>query len=171
MLETIKDNWQIIAFCLGILAVGWKRLKQAILWTYSFIGHLRTLSKRAEMLDEYVSIMQIDSGLSPEMRFTMDGEGRCIDISPSFLSYFGWTEKDLISRNWEGVINENSIEQVVAKWERAYEQGKVYDNKQYINHRDGTKSLCEVRAEPIKDKNGNILKFRGRVDVIREDEN
>lgn len=155
-----------VALFLTSCAVLWAYGARFGKWCWKSAKAIHRMSERADAFAQLQEIFEADEVLSPEMKFTMDAEGGCEYISPSFLAHFNWTTRELINNNWEGIIGEESYASVLQKWDRAYKTGKDYQNDQIIIHRDNTRSLCRVRAVPIKDTSGKVKKFRGRIDIL-----
>lgn len=118
---------------------------------------------------EFVGVTSLRLDIADEARkcmtFRLGPCGECTAISPMFLRFFGYTDKDILGSDWEFCIAKQSIADVQDRWRKAYTKKTHYRNDQFIVDSDGKEHYCRVQGYPMC-KDNDLQGFYGTVEVL-----
>jgi hypothetical protein len=94
-------------------------------------------------------------------------------ISQSWLDYTGFSKEQGMGWGWESVIHPEDVDRVVANWRTALAAGAPVEHELRCRRADGTYHWFLYRGLPLRDDEGNVVKWYGTVtniDALKETE-
>jgi PAS domain S-box-containing protein len=82
-------------------------------------------------------------------------------VNKRFVEYSGASAEQTAGSGWEALIHPDDLEQHVGKWMEAVATGKPYENEVRSRRSDGQYRWQLDRGVPLRDANGNIVKWYG----------
>jgi PAS domain S-box-containing protein len=89
-------------------------------------------------------------------------------VSRHFAEYSGLSAEQTAGSVWKGVIHPDDLERHVGKWREAIATGKPHENEARFRRSDGQYRWHVDRGVPLRDQNGNIIKWYGVVTDIED---
>ena len=93
----------------------------------------------------------------PGMVHTMTAAGGVEFVNHQILEYFGKTIEEL--HDWQPLVHPDDRSRVVEGWLRSVETGEPYDVEHRVLAADGTYRWMHSRGLPLRDLNGNIVRW------------
>ncbi|WP_247236308.1 ATP-binding protein [Telluribacter sp. SYSU D00476] len=103
----------------------------------------------------------------PQLIWARDVEGEPTYFNKILSDYTGVSHEQLRS-NWMHAIHPEDYEKVQKAWQMARETGSAYEVEYRLKRYDGTFRWFLARGVPMKDSNGDILKWYGASTDIQE---
>jgi diguanylate cyclase (GGDEF)-like protein/PAS domain S-box-containing protein len=97
----------------------------------------------------------------PEIIWTADPNGMDEFFNPRCFDYTGLTLKQLRGASWHEIIHPDDLEGCLAKWTSALQTGDPYDVEYRLRGKDGGFRWFLGRANPVRDANGEVVKWFG----------
>lgn len=97
----------------------------------------------------------------PAMIFVTDFTGLNVYTNAQYQRYTGLSDEKLLGDQWARIIHRDDVERVSETWAVRCDAGKSYEIKCRFRRLDGEHRWHLVRAEPIKDATGQILRWVG----------
>ena len=137
-----------IAVC-GALLVGSYRL------------HIQQLRREEKHLREVVETI-------PAMAFTAGPDGSSEFVNRRWLEFAGFTEKTILGSGRQLTVHPNDLDEHLTKWRASLATGVPFENE--VRHRNarGAYRWFLVRAVPLRDRHGTILKWYGTLTDIED---
>ena len=89
-------------------------------------------------------------------------DGSIVYANQGLMDYLGFTEEDLRGENWLNAFHPDDRQRVKDTWRHCVATGVSYDiEARLIRARDGLARWSWLRAQPVRDENGNILHWLG----------
>jgi diguanylate cyclase (GGDEF)-like protein/PAS domain S-box-containing protein len=104
----------------------------------------------------------------PEIIWTADVNGMDDYFNQRCFDYTGLTFEQLQGIGWTKIIHPDDLEVCTEKWESALRTGKPYDVQYRLRGRDGTYRWFLCRANPIRDPEGDVVKWLGTCTDIED---
>ena len=82
-------------------------------------------------------------------------------VNKRFVEYSGASAQQTAGSGWEALIHPDDLEQHVGKWMEALASGKPYENEVRSRRSDGQYRWQLDHGVPLRDEDGNILKWYG----------
>jgi PAS domain S-box-containing protein len=100
-------------------------------------------------------------GTMPAMAFVMRADGSNEFVSRQWIEFSGLSAEQSAGAGWEITLHPDDVERHLAKWRAAQVSGQRFENE--ARHRDvhGNYRWLLVRAVPLRDEHGNIVKWYG----------
>jgi PAS domain S-box-containing protein len=104
----------------------------------------------------------------PAMAFSARPDGSTEFVNRPWLDYTGVPEKDSMGSGWQTTVHPDDLDEHRSKWRASLETGAPLENE--ARHRDahGEYRWFLVRAVPLRDAHGNILKWYGTLTDIED---
>ena len=93
----------------------------------------------------------------PGLTCTMTAEGEVELVNQRILDYTGKTLEEL--RNWAPLIHPDDRSLVITQWGRSVQTGEPYDTQHRIRRADGVYRWFQVRGQPLRNKEGRIVRW------------
>ncbi|MFN6946409.1 MAG: PAS domain S-box protein [Cytophagaceae bacterium] len=84
------------------------------------------------------------------------------------LEYLGRTFNEVIGNGWSEALHPDDYDRTLEVWTKSINTGKKYEIEFRVRKYDGTYRWFLARAVPLKDENGNIIKWYGTCTDIHE---
>src|SRR5258706_1208222 len=95
----------------------------------------------------------------PGLVLTMTAEGELEFVSQQCLDYFGLTLDKLQGWTTSDIVHRDDLPRVLATWRHSIETGDPYDSEYRIRRADGIYRWFHVRALPVRDTDGRIIRW------------
>ena len=115
-----------------------------------------------ERLRESEELHRYTLELGGQLVFTADPGGRIFSISPGFWEQSGLSPG---TRPREGIFPADEPE-VMAAWSKALASGEPFDAEFRMSMRDAVLRYVRVRAAPLRDDKGTILRWYGSIEDV-----
>ena len=104
----------------------------------------------------------------PAMAFSARPDGSTEFINRPWLDYTGLSEKAHLGSGWQLTVHPEDFDEHLSKWRASQASGAPFENE--ARHRDahGEYRWFLVRAVPLRDEYGNILKWYGTLTDIED---
>ena len=104
----------------------------------------------------------------PAMAFSARPDGSTEFINRPWLDYTGLSEKAHLGSGWQLTVHPDDFDEHLSKWRASQASGAPFENE--ARHRDahGEYRWFLVRAVPLRDEYGNILKWYGTLTDIED---
>jgi PAS domain S-box-containing protein len=100
-------------------------------------------------------------------------DGSCDFLSESWLDYMGFTEEQGLGWGWANSIHPEDVGRVVANWRAGLAAGQTVEQELRCRNGNGTYHWFLNRNCPLRDNEGNIIKWYGtltNIDALKETE-
>jgi PAS domain S-box-containing protein len=133
----------------------------ALLWS-GFQLHTRQVRREEKRLRDVIE------GI-PAMAFSVHPDGSPDLINQRWLNYIGSSGATAADgRDWQAAIHPIDAEKHINKWRAALASGEPFENEARHRSACGEYRWFLVRAVPLRDKHGKILKWYGALTDIEE---
>ncbi|RZM23922.1 MAG: PAS domain S-box protein, partial [Pedobacter sp.] len=108
-----------------------------------------------------------------QLAWMADGDGYIFWYNKRWYDYTGTSIEEMRGTGWHTVHHPEHMDRVVEKYNRIFAEGKVWEDLFPLRGKDDSYRWFLSRAVPLKDANGNVLRWFGtNTDVTeqREDE-
>ena len=95
----------------------------------------------------------------PALVCTMNARGETEMVNQQTYDYFGVPFEEIKNWSLSGAVHPDDLEGVVARWRHSVETGAPYDIEHRIRRSDGLYRWFHVRALPLRDQSGGILRW------------
>jgi PAS domain S-box-containing protein len=104
----------------------------------------------------------------PAMAFVTRPDGSSEFVSRPWIEYSGLSEEQTAGSGWAVTLHPDDLEQHLAKWRVSRTTGQPFENE--ARHRDahGNYRWLLARAVPLRDEQGNVLKWYGALTDIED---
>ena len=96
-----------------------------------------------------------------EFAWMADGTGWIFWYNQRWYDYTGMTREEMQGWGWQTVHHPDHLDRVVTKWRRAHETGEPWEDTFPLCGTDGDYRWFLSRAQPIRDANGQIIRWFG----------
>jgi PAS domain S-box-containing protein len=97
-----------------------------------------------------------------------DEKGDIFWYNQRWFDYTGTTLKEMAGSGWQRVYDPDHVQQVVAKISKGFQSGEVWEDTFPLRDRDGNYRWFLSQAVPIRDPEGNVLRWFGTNTDITE---
>jgi len=97
----------------------------------------------------------------PTTAWTARPDGYCDFLNQVWLDYVGMTAERAQGWGWADAIHPDDRKKLVEEWRSSLASGKPVDTEARIRRFDGPYRWFLIRANPLRDESGNILKWYG----------
>jgi PAS domain S-box-containing protein len=104
----------------------------------------------------------------PAMTFVTRPDGSNEFVSQSWIEYSGLSAEQSAGFGWATTLHADDREQHLAKWRVAHSTGQPFENEARHRDADGNYRWLLARAVPLRDQEGNALKWYGALTDIED---
>src|SRR6202046_4448463 len=97
----------------------------------------------------------------PALIHTARADGYVDYFNERWLEYLGVALDELAGWNWTAVVHPEDVEGMVAKWRACLATGEVFEYETRVRSANGEYRWMFHRKVPLRDANGNIVKWYG----------
>jgi PAS domain S-box-containing protein len=104
----------------------------------------------------------------PAMAFSVLPDGSTEFVNRPWLDYTGLSEKVNLDSGWQLTIHPDDFEEHLNKWQASLQTGVPFENEARYRDAHGAYRWFLVRAVPLRDEHGNVLKWYGTLTDIED---
>src|SRR6266403_2299993 len=119
----------------------------------------RGLRLRPETTESLNIQLLVDS--IPALIHTGRPDGYLDYFNKPWLTYFGVTLDKVVGWNWTAVIHPEDVEGILAKWRACLVSGETFEYESRVRRANGEYRWMFHRKVPLRDANGNIVRWYG----------
>src|SRR5579863_5928971 len=119
--------------------------------------------QESELLDVQLLVDSI-----PALIHTARPDGHLDYFNKPWLEYLGVTLDKVSGWNWTAFVHPEDVEGIVAKWRACLATGEVFEYETRVRTANGEYRWMFHRKVPLRDANGNIVKWYGSSMDIHE---
>src|ERR1700675_2287834 len=97
----------------------------------------------------------------PALIHTARPDGYLDYFNKPWLEYLGVTLDEVTGWNWTAVVHPEDVDGIVAKWRACLTTGEVFEFETRVRRANGEYRWMFHRKVPLRDANGNIVKWYG----------
>jgi PAS domain S-box-containing protein len=97
----------------------------------------------------------------PALIHTARPDGYLDYFNKPWLEYLGVTLDKVTGWNWTGFVHPEDVEGIVAKWRACLATGELFEYETRVRRANGDYRWMFHRKVPLRDTNGNIVKWYG----------
>jgi len=145
-------TWWFRMFCVmagGAVLGGFYRL------------HIQQVRREEKHLREVVETI-------PAMAFTAGPDGSSEFVNRRWVEFAGLTEKAILSSSRQLTVHPDDVEEHLTKWRASLATGAPFENEARHCDAHGIYRWFLVRAVPLRDRQGTILKWYGTLTDIED---
>ena len=141
----------------------------------------RVADRTLELEHKAVALQRLNSDLAqknqeldaivhtaPDIIFSRQADGTRDYISSRFYEYTGAAEGSAVGFGWLEYLHPDDKERSLAEWMRCVQSGEAYESEYRIRGVDQQYRWFRARAVPLRDPEGNILKWYGTCSDIHD---
>lgn len=119
------------------------------------------LAQKKQELDAIVQTV-------PDIIFSRQADGARDYISSRFYEYTGAASDSAVGFGWMEYLHPDDKEQSLAHWMRCVQSGEAYESEYRLRGVQGQYRWFRARAVPLRDPQGNIVKWYGTCSDIHD---
>ena len=104
----------------------------------------------------------------PAMAFSVQADGSTEFVNRRTLEYTGLSEETISGPGWQSTIHPEDVDKHLHKWHESLASGEPFENEARHRNAQGEYRWWLVRAVPLRDERGNILKWYGILTDIED---
>ena len=104
----------------------------------------------------------------PGMVFSVAPDGSTEFVNRRVLEYTGLPAEGISGPGWRSTVHPDDLESHVNKWRASLASGEAFENEVRHRNANGEYRWFLVRAVPLRDEHGNILKWYGILTDIED---
>ena len=97
----------------------------------------------------------------PEIVWAADAKGAVEWFNHRWYDYIGKSQETGEWWSWDKCVHPEDLAQTLKKWREAQQEGELFQNEIRVRRHDGQYHWFLVRAWPLRDANGNIVRWFG----------
>jgi PAS domain S-box-containing protein len=98
----------------------------------------------------------------PQLVWTADAEGNCLDFNQNWCEYTGLTVEQSLGSGWLAALHPDDVENAGRVWLNAVHHGTLYENEyRFKRAADNSYRWQLARGLPLKDEQGRVVKWFG----------
>jgi PAS domain S-box-containing protein len=143
-----------------LFRLAWVALIAALI-AAGFLMHSRRVRREENRL------RRVLEGI-PTMAFSVHPDGSLDLVNQQWLDYSGLTVEAKDGRGWESAVHPDDVKTHLEKWRAALASGEAFENEARFRSVSGEYRWFLVRAVPLRDTQGKILRWYGALTDIEE---
>lgn len=97
----------------------------------------------------------------PQLVWTCDSNGSCDYLSPQWTEFTGAERDTKLGFGWLESVHPDDVQRAIDAWRMAMPVGGTFDTEFRLRRADGVYRWFRGRAVPVRDENGEIVKWFG----------
>ncbi|WP_169788183.1 PAS domain S-box protein [Rufibacter tibetensis] len=122
---------------------------------------------RQELIDTVAQMQTLLSAM-PQIAFTATVNGELDYVNGHWREYTGLPKTTVLGEQWISALHPDDAHRAAATWARSVETGQVYEIEFRVRHWTGEYRWYLARAIPLKNEEGEVLKWFGTATDIHE---
>jgi len=149
------------------MSIGWPRrlrLRRGIV-----VRQLARLDAHERSLREHEQDLRDLIETIPAMASVMQPDGAIAFVSRGWTEYTGLTTEQSVGRGWQVAVHPDDIDAHLAQWRASLAAREAFENEtRFRRGTDGQYRWFLVRATPVRDAEGRVLKWYGLLADIED---
>ncbi len=104
----------------------------------------------------------------PALAFSSSPDGKNEWVNRRWVEYSGLSQESSSGSGWRSTVHPDDLDEHVKKWQRSLASGEAFENEARRRSANGEYRWFLVRAVPLHDEHGNILKWYGTLTDIED---
>ena len=104
----------------------------------------------------------------PAMAFSSGPDGSAEFVNRPWLDYSGLSQKANLGSGWQLTIHPDDLDHHLSRWRASLETGAPFENESRQRDANGEYRWFLVRAVPLRDEHGKVLKWYGTLTDIED---
>lgn len=104
----------------------------------------------------------------PQKVWSSKPDGKNDYVNNRFLTFTGLTFEQMMGAGWEKIIHSDDLSNTLQKWNESLKTGKTYEVEYRLRNKDGEYLWHLGRSIPMRDNNGEIIKWMGTATNIHQ---
>ncbi|QLE57072.1 PAS domain-containing protein [Nostoc sp. TCL26-01] len=104
----------------------------------------------------------------PQLVWIKNRHGECEYVNQQWCEYTGLTLEEALGFGWQKIVHPDDLEKVMQAWTQVFQTGEIYEQELRCQKHDRIYRWYLARAIPIKDEQGQILRWFGTSTDIDE---
>jgi PAS domain S-box-containing protein len=104
----------------------------------------------------------------PALAFSSSPDGKNEWVNRRWVEYSGLSQESSSGSGWRSTVHPDDLDEHVKKWQRSLASGEAFENEARRQSANGEYRWFLVRAVPLHDEHGNILKWYGTLTDIED---
>jgi PAS domain S-box-containing protein len=104
----------------------------------------------------------------PALAFSSSPDGKNEWVNRRWVDYSGLSQEVSSGSGWRSTVHPDDLDEHVKKWQRSLASGEPFENEARRRSADGEFRWFLVRAVPLRDAHGKILKWYGTLTDIED---
>ena len=151
---------------------GWFRSLCVFLFLVVLTGlyrlRLRHLERQRDALRKSEKELREVIETIPSLIHTARPDGHIDYFNQRWLEYLGVTLEEVAGWNWTAFIHADDVEGILARWRACLMTGEIFEYETRVRGANGEYRWMFHRKVPLRDANGNIVKWYGSSMDIHE---
>jgi PAS domain S-box-containing protein len=152
MLPPWWNTWWFRAFCVAVTVMllgGFYRWR------------IQQLQRQEKHLRDVVETI-------PAVAFSARPDGSTEFVNRPWLDYTGLSEKANLDSGWQATVHPDDLDEHMTKWRTSLATGAPFENEARHRNANGEYRWFLVRAVPLRDEHGDVLKWYGTLTDIED---
>ena len=107
----------------------------------------------------------------PAMAFSNSPDGKNEWVNRRWVEYSGLSQESSSESGWRSTVHPDNLDEHIKKWQSSLASGEPFENEARRRSANGEYRWFLVRAVPLHDAHGNILKWYGSLTDIEDRKN
>lgn len=120
------------------------------------------------IIEEKNKELSFVTDIMPQMMWATESNGLVSFFNKRWMEYTGLPFEELTGDGWINTLHPDDLEKTLISWNHSVNTGELYEVEYRVRRHDGVYRWFLVRGTPMKDNNGNILKWYGSNTDIEE---
>ena len=104
----------------------------------------------------------------PTLAFTTFADGSNVWVNRRWVEYTGLSADDTSGSGWQATLHPDDLREHVTKWQQSMASGEPFENEARHRSTEGEYRCFLVRAVPLHDEHGKIVKWYGTLTDIED---
>jgi PAS domain S-box-containing protein len=104
----------------------------------------------------------------PALAFSSSPDGKNEWVNRRWVEYSGLSQESSSGSGWRSTVHPDDLDEHVKKWQRSLASGEPFENEARRRNANGEYRWFLVRAVPLRDAHGLILKWYGTLTDIED---
>jgi PAS domain S-box-containing protein len=132
----------------------------ALLWVL-YRWRIQQLQRQEKQLRDVIDTI-------PALAFSSSPNGKNEWVNRRWVEYSGLSSEASSGSGWRATVHPDDLDEHVTKWQRSLASGEPFENEARRRSTSGECRWFLVRAVPLRDAHGNILKWYGTLTDIED---
>jgi PAS domain S-box-containing protein len=132
----------------------------ASLWAL-YQWRIEQIQRKEEQLRDVINTI-------PAMAFSNSPDGKNEWVNRRWVEYTGLSQESSSGSGWRSTVHPDDLDEHVKKWQRSLASGEPFENEARRRSANGEYRWFLVRAVPLRNAHGNILKWYGTLTDIED---